>query len=85
VIVYLWDSHGPGRFCGVTDDDARARSAAEECIASGQATAAQVELAQLVSGFAAMTAYYVRMGEGWRAQYRDGRTTWVPLAPSEVS
>ena len=82
MIVFLWDAHEPGRFGGVTDDDAVARRAAEACIASGQATAARVELAQLVTGFAALTPHYRRTGHGWTAQCRsrDGVVTWVPLA-----
>lgn len=79
MIVYLWDAAGPGRFRGVTDSDAGARCAAEQCMASGQADGAQVELAHLVTGFAALTSHYRRTGHGWAAERRDGRVRWVPF------
>jgi hypothetical protein len=85
VIVYLWDACGPGQFRGVTDDEARARQAAEACLASGRASGAQVELAHLVTGFAALTSHYQRTGEGWRTRDADGRVTWVPFSNPELA
>jgi hypothetical protein len=82
VIVWLWDADGPDRAVrGVTDDEERARQAAESWIVSGQAGAAQVERAQFVTGFAALTAHYKRTGHGWTARRArdDGIVTWVPL------
>jgi hypothetical protein len=81
-MVFLWDA---GRCRGVTDDVARARQAAEACIASGQAGTARVELAQLVTGFAALTSHYKRTGEGWRTRDADGRVTWVPFSNPELA
>jgi hypothetical protein len=81
VIVFLWDSCGPGRFHGVTDDQARALRAAEACITTGAASGARVEVAQVVTGFAALTCHYRRTGQGWTAQRRrDGAVTRMPLA-----
>ncbi len=82
MIVFLWDSCGPGRFHGVTDDQAQALQAAEACIISGAASGARVEMAQLVTGGAALTSHYRRTGHGWTAQTRrrDSVVTWVPLA-----
>jgi hypothetical protein len=77
VILWLWDASGPGHCAGVTDDQAKAREAAEACIASGQASSARVEGAHLVLGLA-LTSVYERTGVGWVAQCRDSGVSWVP-------
>jgi len=80
VIVWLWDA-GSGR--GVTDDQARARQAAEMLIRTGRADAARVEKAHLVTGLSALTSGYMRTGHGWTAQLRrGGLIQWVPLPAS---
>lgn len=82
MIVWLWDASSPDRAVhGITDDEQRARQAVESWITSGQAGAAQIEQAQLVTGFAALTAHYKRTGHGWiaRRPRDDGIVTWVPL------
>jgi hypothetical protein len=43
VIVWLWDATEPGGCRGITDDDTRARAAAETCIRDGSASSARVE------------------------------------------
>jgi hypothetical protein len=82
MIVYLWDAAGSAfTALGVTDDQSRARQAAEACIRDGQAASARVEQAQLVSGIRALNPGYARLGQGWTAQPgRNGRVRWVPLA-----
>jgi len=83
VIVWLWDAAGPARSGrGITDDDGRARQAAEACIRSGHATAAQVERAVTVLEVRTLTADYQRTGDGWSAQHREGQITWKPLPAS---
>jgi hypothetical protein len=84
MIVYLWDAHGPASAArGVTDNDARARKAAETCLVTGQATAARVEKAHLMTGIRAQNSGYTRTGHGWTARpRRDGRVRWVPLPAS---
>ena len=80
MIVWLWDVDGSERAGhGVTDDEQRARQAAEACLRTGQATGAQVELAQLVNGFTALTVYYQRTGDGWTARRSAGQIIWAPL------
>jgi hypothetical protein len=79
VIVWLWDAGG-GR--GVTDDQARARQAAETLIRAGRADAACVEKALLVTGMSALMSGYLRTGDGWTAQpRRDGLIRWVRFPP----
>jgi hypothetical protein len=85
VIVWLWDA-GSGR--GVTDDQTRARQAAETLIRTGRADAARVEKALLVTGISALTSGYMRTGDGWTAQpRRAGLIRWVPLpaAPQQAA
>jgi hypothetical protein len=83
VIVYLWDADGPAsNALGVTDDESRAREAAEAFIHSGRATAARVEMAHFVTGVRSLNTGYARLGQGWKAQLRNGRIRWVPLPAS---
>jgi hypothetical protein len=84
VIVWLWDASGPTRSGrGVTDDEARARQAAEAWIRSGHANTARVEKALARLGIESLTSDYVRTGHGWVAQHhRDGRIAWVPFSTS---
>jgi hypothetical protein len=85
VIVWLWDA-GSGR--GVTDDESRARRAAEAFMRSGRADAARVERAHLVAGLSVLTSGYARTGQGWTAQSRPGgliRWVSLPAAPQQVA
>jgi hypothetical protein len=84
VILWLWDASEPGHCIGVTDNDAKAREAAEACIASGKASSARVEGAHLVLGLA-LTSVYERTGMGWAAQRRDSGVSWVPFAKLAAS
>jgi hypothetical protein len=80
VIMWLWDA-GSGH--GVTDDQSRARQAAEAFMRSGRADAARVEKAHLVTGIHALNPAYARTGHGWTAQPRRGSLIrWVPLPAS---
>ena len=77
MIVWLWDA-GSGH--GVTDDQARARRAAELLMRNGRADAARVEKALAVTGISALASGYLRTGHGWTAQpRRDGLIRWMPL------
>jgi hypothetical protein len=77
VIVWLWDA---GSGCGVTDDQARARRAAEVLMRGGRAGTGRVEKALAVTGISALTSGYLRTGHGWTARpRRDGLIRWVPL------
>ncbi len=77
--LWLWDA---GSALGVTDDDKRAREAAEACITSGQATAARVERAVFVLASGTLTYDYRRTGMGWCAQRRDSGVKWVQILPA---
>ena len=69
MIVWLWDVSGPAQI-------------AETCLRSGQANAAKVESAVLVSGLRTLTSGYQRTGEGWRGCCGDSGIRWEPLAPA---
>lgn len=81
MIVWLWDTTAAaceGR--GVTDDETRAREAAEARMRSDQADSARVERALAVLGVETLTSGYERTGLGWAARrHHDGRITWVPF------
>jgi hypothetical protein len=80
VIVWLWDA---GSALGVTNEESRARQAAEAFIRSGGADVARVEQARLVTGIRSLNPGYTRLGYGWTAQPRkNGLIRWVPLAAS---
>jgi hypothetical protein len=78
--IWLWDA---GNGLGVTDNDMRAKQAAEACIASGQATAARVERAVFVLARGTLTYDYERTGEGWRTRNRDSGIAWVRFSKPE--
>jgi hypothetical protein len=84
VIVWLWEASGPTRNGrGITDDEARARQAAEAWIRGGHTNAARVERALAALGVESLTSEYVRTGHGWVARSRDdGRIAWVPFSAS---
>lgn len=66
MIVRLWDA-GSGH--GVTDDQARARRAAEVLMRSGRADAARVEKALAVTGISALASGQAR----WRLVSQPAR------------
>jgi hypothetical protein len=82
VIVWLWDATEPGRSHGITDNEARARAAAETCMRTGSASTARVEQARLRTGGFWLTSHYQRTGAGWSARQGSSGITWIPLAPA---
>jgi len=82
VIVWLWDATEPGSCHGITDDEARARAAAETCIRNGSSSTARVEQAHLMMGGYWLTSHYQRTGAGWSARQGSTGITWIPLAPA---
>lgn len=82
MIVWLWDA---GSARGVTDDEQRARHAAEASMHDLGGHTARVERASLMSGVRTMTSGYHRTGVGWAGQrHCNGRITWKPVsAPPE--
>jgi hypothetical protein len=84
VIVWLWDASGFARTGhGVTDDEARARQAAETLMRRGHATVARLEKAHAMLGIQSLTSGYQRVGEGWTARRQQGgQITWTPFTTS---
>ena len=82
MIVWLWNTTKPGRCHGITDDEARARAAAEACMRNGSASTAWVEQAQLRIGGFWLTSHYQRTGAGWSAHRASSGISWIPLAPA---
>jgi hypothetical protein len=85
VIVWLWDAGGAVRSGrGITDEEARARQAAEAWLRDGTADSARIEMALTVLGAATLTFGYERTGEGWvAAGNRSGQITWTPLTATQ--
>lgn len=93
--MYVWTAPGtdtPGfrMATGVSDDQARARQAAEAALrtvtrrtsdgVAGPAGTAYVERVYTALTAPALSLGYVRTGTGWRAQVgRAGRVTWTPF------
>jgi hypothetical protein len=85
VIMYLWTA--PGRdtaafrgASGVSDDQSRARQAAELLLRTGQAATAYVECAYTAMTAATLNSCYVRTGAGWWAQVSQaGQVVWTPF------
>jgi hypothetical protein len=90
VIVYLWttvarETPMPHGYLGVSDDDGRARGAAEHCLRTGQARLAFVETAQTVMAAHSLSMCYLRTGAGWWARPGPaGEVHWVTFTGSEV-
>lgn len=67
--VWLWDAPGPASTAlGVCDKEAGARRAATARLRDGQASAAVVEEAIVVTGTASLLRYYERTGNRWQAR-----------------
>lgn len=91
VIMYIWTAPGTGtadfrRATGVSDDQRRAREAAEAALRSGQADTAYVERVYTAVATPALSLCYVRTGTGWQARFgQAGRVEWTPLPPGEAA
>jgi hypothetical protein len=88
VIMYLWTAPGRDtaafrRASGVTDDQSRARQAAELLLRTGQAATAYIECAYTAMAAATLNSCYVRTGAGWWAQLSQaGQVVWTPFTTS---
>jgi hypothetical protein len=86
VIMYLWTAPGRNaaefrRASGVSDDQGRARQAAELLLHTGQAVTAYVECAYTAITSPTLNSCYVRTGSGWSAQLSQaGQVVWTPFA-----
>ncbi len=75
--LWLWDT---ATHRGVTDDEDRAMTRAEECL--GDSDTARVELALLSASFDTLTNDHIRTGIGWTGTHAAGTVQWAPLATS---
>lgn len=88
--MYIWTAPGTGTTgfrwaSGVSDDQSRARAAAEAELRAGQARTARVERVYTAIAAPALNLCYIRTGTGWQARVgRTGRVEWTPFtAPGE--
>jgi hypothetical protein len=84
VIMYLWTASGHDiasfRAAGVSDDQARARNAAETLLRTGKAGTAYIECAYTAMATSTLSLCYVRTGTGWQASLgQAGRVVWTPF------
>jgi hypothetical protein len=88
--MYIWTAPGGGAAgirpaTGVSDDQARAREAAEAALRNVQAGTAYIERVYTALATPALNLCYVRTGTGWRAQVgRTGRVVWTPFTTAGV-
>lgn len=85
--MYIWTAPGTGkagfrRASGVSNDQHRAREAAEAALRTGHAGIAYVERVYTAIATPALSLCYVRTGTGWQARLRAGHVEWAPLAQS---
>lgn len=86
--MYLWTAPGRDtaafrRASGVSDDQSRARQAAELLLRTGQAATAYIECAYTAMTAATLNSCYVRTGAGWWAQLSQaGQVVWTPFSAS---
>jgi hypothetical protein len=82
--MYLWTASGHDiasfRAAGVSDDQARARNAAEALLRTGKAGTAYIERAYTAMATSTLSLCYVRTGTGWQARLgHAGRVDWTPF------
>jgi len=82
--MYLWTASGHDiasfRAAGVSDDQARARNAAEALLRTGKAGTAYIECAYTAMTTSTLSLCYVRTGIGWQARLgQAGRVDWTPF------
>jgi hypothetical protein len=87
MIVWLWDARGPERCVrGVTDDQWRARTMAEESAHSVGASEMLVEQAYADLGTTTLTYGYRRTGWGWHGRRTSGgEVAWDRLTAADAA
>lgn len=84
MLLWLWDTSDPGQYRGITDDETKARRAAESCITRGLATAVRVESARFAMN-AGLHASYQRTGNAWTARASGRGVRWFPVPAGRAS
>jgi uncharacterized protein YndB with AHSA1/START domain len=83
--MYIWTAPGAGtagfrKASGVSNDQRRAREAAENALRTGRSGTAYVERVYTAIATPALSLSYVRTGTGWEARLgRAGRVEWKPF------
>lgn len=83
--MYIWTASGTpaARFrkaSGVSNDQRRARQAAENALRTGRSGTAYVERVYTAVATPTLSLSYVRTGTGWEARLgRAGRVEWKPF------
>lgn len=86
--MYIWTAPGTGKAgfrkaSGVSDDQNRAREAAEKALRTGRSGTAYVERVRTAGATPKLSLSYVRTGTGWEARLsRAGRVEWKPFTSS---
>ncbi len=78
--MWTWDAFAPGRSGGgASDDEQRARQAAEAWMRANQAETASLDQVRLALGSGSLLTHYERTGIRLAAErHRNGRITWRP-------
>jgi len=79
ISAWAWEGAAPGAAaCGVSDDEDRAREAAEKWLADHPGAVAVLNRARLADGTASLSAWWARVGQARRSRrLPDGRITWA--------
>lgn len=91
MIVYLWtavarDSAEPHGNLGISDNDCKARDAAEQCLRDGRAQLAFVETARTSTVPYSFSPCYVPAGSGWLATPGPtGEVRWVRFYSADTA
>lgn len=89
--MYIWTAPGGDatsfrRATGVSNDQDKAREAAEAALRSGHAATAYIERVYTETAAPMLSVRYVHTGTGWRARIgQAGRVTWIPYATARGS
>jgi len=86
VIGWAWDgAAGSAAGCGVSDDEGRARQAAEEWLLANPGAVAELSRATLADGATCLSAYWARTGHPKRSRrHRNGRITWARVPARQL-
>ncbi len=81
-----WEGSAPGSSagCGVSDDEDRAREAAEAWLKANPQGTAVLGAAWLADGATTLSAYWARTGRARRSRrMEDGRIAWAQIPISQ--
>jgi len=84
---WAWEGTGPGAGgCGVSDEEDRARQAAEAWLTAHPGAVAFLGTARLADGTRTLTAYWATDGHSRRSRrLPDGRITWARVPAQDTT